>query len=200
MVVLQCYLIGHCCFTMTLFTYSKSFFLLSIFSCLTINFFLLPLINRGMKRKRFPAGHHRNEWVFIHSLGHACIISSLAVRPWPRCCQWSPCQHLGQWRASSVGEPFSRCSWTQHALNSWGTATQHSRCAFLFFSNPASIWAPGCTSLMARGRWTTSCATNTKRGGAPSHVFPSRPTGASTSRCWRGWRRRRSLRRPTHRW
>lgn len=70
---------------------------------------------------------------------------------------------------------------------------------FVFFSsNPASIWAQGFTLLMARGKWTTSFATNTKRGGAPSRAFPSRPMEASTYRCWRGWRRKPSLWRPAH--
>lgn len=85
-----------------------------------------------MKRKRAPAGHHRNEWVFIHSLGHACIISSIAVRPWPWCRQWRPCQHLGHWWAPFIGVPFSPCSWTQHALKTWSIATQHFLCALFF--------------------------------------------------------------------
>lgn len=165
-------------------------------SSLTVFFF--PCFNRGMKRKRAPAGHHRNEWVFIHSLGQACIVSSIAVRPWPRCCQWRPCQHLGQWRAPSIGTAFSQSSWTQQSLKLLDISLQHiTAVVCIFFRIPASIWDPGFTLLMARGKWTTSSATNTKRDEAPSRAFPSHPMEASTYRCWRDWRRKESLRRST---
>lgn len=151
-----------------------------------------------MKRKRAPAGHHRNEWVFIHSLGQACIISSIAIRPWPGCCQWRPCQHLGQWRAPSIGTAFSQSSWTHQSLKLLDISLQHvTAFVCIFFRNPASIWDPGFTLLMARGKWTTSSATNTKRDEAPSRAFPSHPMEASTYRCWRDWRRKESPRRPT---
>lgn len=151
-----------------------------------------------MKRKRAPAGHHRNEWVFIHSLGHTCIISSIAVRPWPWCRQWRPCQHLGHWWAPFIGVHFSLCSWTLHTLETWSTETLLLFSSSFFFSNPASIWDPAFTLLMARGKWTTSSATNTKRGGAPSRAFPSHPMEASTYRCWRAWKRKQSQWRPAH--
>lgn len=116
-------LLQHCLPIASVFPLMLSIFFL-------LNCFFFSRTNRGMKRKRAPAGHHRNEWVFIHSLGHACITSSIAVRPWPGCRQWRPCQHLGHWWAPSIGVPFCLCSWTQHALKTWSIATQLFWCVF----------------------------------------------------------------------
>lgn len=54
----------------------------------------------------------------------------------------------------------------------------------VFLRSPASIWDLGFILLTAREKWTMPFATNTKKGGGPSHVCPLRPMEASPSRYW----------------
>lgn len=143
-------------------------------------FFSCP--NRGMKRKRAYACHHRNEWVVVHSLVQACFIGSFAVRNRVRCSQWRPCQPPRQWWAPCSGMVSSAPHWLPAAISALclnsGFFYLSIYLLLLLCRSLALIWDLDFISLMGKGRWITSFATNTRKDGDPSHVFPSHPMEA----------------------
>lgn len=159
-----------------------------------------------MKRKRMYALNHSNEWVIILSLTEAYFIGPITVwaRTWRR--QWRPCQPRWQWRASTSGtlaltSHVCSASFPPTALLSYSgdvTFKLLPRCQYsilpkitAFISSLSQIiifvfWfgrslalslALGFFLLMARGKWTTCFATNTKKGEHQSRVFPFHLTG-----------------------